>query len=236
MQSYENPFVVEAAPADARAAFYRKTYGLVAAAFAAWAVTLYGLFATGLAAPIFNTMVKAGQLGWLLVLGLFWLATMAAQRMAFSQTSRATQYAGLALYVVAEAVIFVPLIAVVLHQAGGDVMGILAPAGTVTGLLIFGLSATVFMTRADFSFLKTAVVLGSFAALGAIIVFSVFGITPGAWFAVAMIGLMCAAILWQTHQVKTQFGTDQYVGAATMLFAGFVTLLWYVIQLFMRRR
>lgn len=236
MQSYDNPFVVAEAPAETRAAFYRKTYSLVAVAFVAWAATLYGLFAAGLAAPITNVMFAAGRLGWLLVLGAFWLATTVAQNLAFSRASRGTQYAGLALYVVAEAIIFVPLIALVAVRTNGYLFDILAPAGAVTGLLVVGLTATVFMTRTDFSFLKTAVVLGSFAALGAIIVFSIFGINPGVWFAIAMVGLMCAAILWQTWQVKEQCNTDQYVGAAVLLFAGFVTLLWYVIQIFMRRR
>jgi FtsH-binding integral membrane protein len=92
------------------------------------------------------------------------------------------------------------------------------------------------MTKTDFSFLKTSVVIGSFVALGAIIVFTIFGINPGALFSIAMIVLMSAAILWQTWQVKDQCSPDQHVGAATIIFAGFMTLLWYVIQLFLSRR
>lgn len=240
MQSYDNPFVVAEASGDARAAFYRKTYSLVALSFLAWAGALAGLFAIGAAVPITRLMVGSGGFGWLIVLALFWGATEIGQRLAFSRSSAAAQYSGLAVYIIAYAVLFVPLIAVTILQTGGTLENafkeVLAPAGTVTGLLIAALTATVFMTKTDFSFLRTAVVIGSFVALGAIVVFTIFGINPGTWFAVAMIVLMSAAILWQTWQVKEQCTTDQHVGAAVILFAGFMTLLWYVIQLFLSRR
>jgi len=51
-----------------------------------------------------------------------------------------------------------------------------------------------------------------------------------------MVALMGAAILWQTWQIKEQFDARQHIGAATMVFAGFMTLLWYVIQIFLSRR
>lgn len=240
MQAYENPFTVSEAAADDRATFYRKTYSLVAAAFLAWAFLLGLLFTSGAAWPLAKIMLSAGAgISWLIILALFWLVTTFAQSLAFSNSSRATQYAGLALYIVAEALIFVPIIALVfVHTASNNdtIWSLLVPAGLTTALLFLGLTVTVFTTRTDFSFLKTAVVLGSFIALGAIIVFSIFGISPGSWFAIAMIVLMGAAILWQTWQVKEKCHTDQYVGAAVLLFAGFMTLLWYVIQLYLRRR
>ncbi|MDR2862286.1 MAG: Bax inhibitor-1 family protein [Puniceicoccales bacterium] len=236
MESYDNPFVVAETSGAVQASFYRKAYGLAALAFIAWAGVLGALFFTGAYLPICNFALGSGRFGWLIVLGLFWVGTSVAQNLAFSQSSRLAQYAGLALYIFAEAVIFVPLIALVAARTSGDIMQILAPAGAVTGLLAFALTATVFMTRTDFSFLRTAVTIGSFAALGAIILFSVFGINPGSWFSLAMIVLMSAAILWQTWQVKEKYAPDQYVGAAVVIFAGFMTLLWYVIQLFLNRR
>ena len=105
-----------------------------------------------------------------------------------------------------------------------------------TGLLIAGLTATVFMTSKDFSFLRAAVTLGMAAAIGIIICAMIFGFTLGLGFAVAMVLLMAAAILYQTWQIKDRATPDQYVGAATALFISFVTMLWYVIQLFSNRR
>lgn len=235
METYDNPFVVAEAPAELRASFYRKTYGLVAASFVAWAGLLSLIFVSGAWVPLSNLMLGS-QFGWLLVLALFWGATAVGNRLAFSRASAAQQYSGLGIYIVAYALLFTPLIAVVIAQTEGNPMQILAPAGGVTLALIAALTATVFMTKTDFSFLKTAVVIGSFCAMGVILMAIVFGISLGTWFAAAMIVLMAAAILWQTWQVKNQVATDQHVGAAVILFAGFMTLLWYVIQLFLSRR
>lgn len=235
-ETYDNPFVVADAPSELRASFYRKTYGLVALSFFAWAVTLGGFFALGLAVPLTKLMLGSGQFAWLIVLGLFWVATSVGQSMAYSRGSALKQYLGLGIYIVAEALIFVPLIAIVAMKTNGDIMQILAPAGTVTGLLILALTATVFMTRTDFSFLGAVVGIGSVVALGAIVVFCIFNVNVGSWFAFAMVALMGAAILWQTWRVKEQCAPDQHVGAALSLFAGFVTLLWYVVQIFLSRR
>ena len=71
---------------------------------------------------------------------------------------------GLSLYVLAEAVIFLPLLALAKSQTieiqgVGDVSVI--PAAGVTTLIIFGgFTAFVFLTQKDFSF------LGSFLGLG----------------------------------------------------------------------
>lgn len=242
-----NPFVVaDAAPAE-RAQFYRRTYAHVAGAFVAWGALLALFFGTGLAGPIAKMFFGLGQIGMLLVMLALGFATTLAQTMAFSRTSKGTQYAGLGLAVLCEAVLFVPLILLVVFmmpEAKSDAPGaflaavksVFAPALLTTGLLIGGISATVFMTQKDFSFLRTVVLIGSFAALGVIIAAMIFGITLGFWFSVAMVALMSAAILYQTWQIKDQAAPDQHVGAATALFVSFVTLLWYVIMLFAGRR
>ena len=244
MEIYDNPFVVAEAPAPARADFYRRSYATAAGAFVLWAIALAGLFVSGAAVPLIQFMFGSGKFSWLLVLGVFWLATHFGNSLAFSR-SKPSQYFGLGIYIVAYAVLFVPLIGAVIMTSAGDsdnmqlanaMHDVIAPSLVATGALFGALTATVFMTRTDFSFLKTFVVFGSFVALGAIIVFTIFGINPGALFSIAMIVLMSAAILWQTWQIKDQCDTTQHVGAATIIFAGFMTLLWYVIQLFMSRR
>ncbi|MDR1816829.1 MAG: Bax inhibitor-1 family protein [Puniceicoccales bacterium] len=247
MDNYDTPFVsVAEASAPARAQFYRRTYAHVIGAFVAWMAAEAFLFASGLALPIAKLMLTGGALGWLAVIGVFWLATAFGQKLAFSRGNTGAQYAGLGVFVAAYAVLFVPLIVSVCAFAGGGMIDrdaialafetVLLPAVASTALLIVALTATVFMTRTDFSFLRTFVVIGSFVALGAIVVFAIFGINPGAIFAALMCVLMAAAILWETHQVKNTCDTTQHVGAAAVLFASFMTLLWYVIQLFMSRR
>jgi FtsH-binding integral membrane protein len=231
-----NPFIVADAPAADRAAFFRRTYGLVAAAFGAFAVTLFALFVSGIAETFMRSIAGVGTWGLLGVMVLFWLGTTAAQSLAFNRASRATQYAGLGLYVVLQAIIFVPLIYYTAIVTKGNPGEILIPACLATGALVVALTAVVFMTNMDFSFLRVAIVIGSICALGIVVVSLFAGWSLGAWFSIAMIVLMATVILYQTNEVKNTMETDQHVAAAFVLFSSFVTLLFYVIRLFAGRR
>ncbi|MCX6888302.1 MAG: Bax inhibitor-1 family protein [Verrucomicrobia bacterium] len=236
-----NPFIVADAPAADRAAFFRRTYGLVAIGFAAFAALLAIFFVgfdqrSGIAFAVFaglGSMIKSLG-GWsiLLVMLAFWGATTLAQSLAFNRSSRGTQYAGLGLYVILEALIFIPLIGYVILSTKGNASSVLVPAGIVTGGMIAGLTALVFMTNLDFSFLKVAIILGSFAALAIVLVAAIAGLSLGAWFSIAMIVLMATVILYQTNEIKNTLETDQHVAAAFILFSSFVTLLFYVIRFF----
>jgi FtsH-binding integral membrane protein len=231
-----NPFIVADAPAADRAAFFRRTYGLVAASFGAFAVTLYALFVSGVAETFMRAIAGVGSWGMLGVMVLFWVGTTVAQSLAFSRASRLTQYAGLGLYVLLQAIIFVPLIYYTAIVTKGNPGEILIPACMATGALVVALTAVVFMTNMDFSFLKVAIVIGSICALGIVIVSLFAGWSLGAWFSIAMIVLMATVILYQTNEVKNTMETDQHVAAAFVLFSSFVTLLFYVIRLFAGRR
>jgi FtsH-binding integral membrane protein len=239
-----NPFVVaDAAPAD-RAQFYRRTYAHVAGAFVAWAALLAVFFATPIAGGIMDLFISAGSIGRFVVMLGLCFATTIAQTMSFN-ASKGTQYAGLGLAILVEALLFVPLIFLVVLKfahTGGDanalgeaISSVFGPALLTTGLLIAGLTTTVFMTNKDFSFLRTAVTIGCFVAIGVVIAAFVCGISLGFWFSAAMVLLMGAAILYKTWEIKNIATPGQYVGAATSLFVAFVTLLWYVIQLFSSR-
>jgi len=236
-----NPFIVADAPAADRAAFFRRTYGLVAIGFAAFAALLAIFFVgfdqrSGIAFAVFaglGSMISSLG-GWsiLLVMLAFWGATTVAQSLAFNRASRSSQYAGLGLYVILEALIFIPLIGYVILSTKGNASSVLLPAGIVTAGMIAGLTALVFMTNLDFSFLKVAIILGSFAVLAIVIVAAIAGLSLGAWFSIAMIVLMATVILYQTNEIKNTLETDQHVAAAFILFSSFVTLLFYVIRFF----
>ena len=79
-------------------------------------------------------------------MGVAWIA----DRFARSEARPALQYLGLGIYVVAEAFIFLPLLYVAARFGGKGVI----PAAALMTLIIFaGLTASVFFTRKDFSFL-----------------------------------------------------------------------------------
>lgn len=238
MNDYTNPFVVAAAAPAARADFYRKTYMLVAAACAVFGLVLAGtLSMPAVVNPLTQLFFGGGALGWLLVLAAFWGISMLANRLAFGGASEGTQLAGLGIYIVAEALLFAPMLNVLMMQFGEATLSeIVAPAAVSTLLLAGGLTATVFMTKTDFSFLRAFVSIGFVVALGAIVLLALFGGGIGTWFIIAMTIFLSVAILYQTWVVKTQFRPDQHVGAALVIFAGVATLFWYLIMIFASRR
>ena len=238
MNDYTNPFVVAAAAPAARADFYRKTYMLVAASCAVFGLVLAGtLSMPAVVNPLTQLFFGGGALGWLLVLAAFWGISMLANRLAFGGASEGTQLAGLGIYIVAEALLFAPMLNVLMMRFGDATLSeIVAPAAVSTLLLAGGLTATVFMTKTDFSFLRAFVSIGFVVALGAVVLLALFGGGSGTWFIIAMTVFISVGSLSQTWMVKTQFRPDQHVGAALIIFAGVATLFWYLIMIFASRR
>src|SRR5205085_374188 len=98
----------EAGTSD-RATFIRLTYlHLGGAVLAFMALEAFLLNLPGVGEVVAS--VIGNRWGWLLVLGGFIAVSHIATAWANSSTSTGTQYLGLGLYVVAEAVIFVPLL------------------------------------------------------------------------------------------------------------------------------
>lgn len=226
---YANPYTVAAAQPAERAAFIRKTYLHLAGAILAFVAIETYLLGTAWATNLAQSMLSTH---WLLVLGGFILVSWVADRWAHSDASAGKQYLGLGLFVVAEAIIFLPLLYVAANFGGEDVI---PKAAAVTGFLFLALTATALITRKDFSFLRGFIMIGGFVALGTIIVGTVAGFTLGTWFSAAMILLAAGSILYTTSQMIHQYRTDQHVAAALGLFSGVALLFWYVLQLFMNR-
>ena len=219
---------VAAANAETRSTFIWRTYGHVALAILGFTAVESYLFSSGLADRI--VQVIAGT-SWLLVLGAFIIVAMAASHIAHRVESKALQYAALAGYVVAEAIIFVPLLYVAMLQQPG----VIESAAGVTLLGVAALTAVVFVTKKDFSFLRGIVIWGGVLALVAIVGGVLFGFELGTWFSVAMIGYAGGVILYDTSNVLHHFPEDRYVAAALQLFASIALMFWYVLRLFMSR-
>src|SRR5947199_6985430 len=89
------------APFDARLAFIRRTYLHLAGAVVAFVVLSWALLQADVGAAILSSFAGT-RIGWLAILGAFGIAGWLATSMARSDRPLATQYAGLALYTVAE--------------------------------------------------------------------------------------------------------------------------------------
>lgn len=227
---YKSPILVADADQVERAAFYRKTYTHVALGVLAFIVIESILFRVE---PLVNLLLQLQGYSWLVLLGGFMAVTWVAQNMAYKSTSRANQYAGFLLYVFAQAIIFVPILYIAIYYSGGPEM--VKQAAIVTLAMFVGLTAIVMQTKTDFSVLRGALTIGFFIALGLIIAGTFFGFNLGLWFSVAMVALASGSILYSTHQIKYEFGTEQYVPAALSLFASLMLLFWYILRIFMSR-
>jgi FtsH-binding integral membrane protein len=231
--SYENPFVTAAeADAEDRQTFIRRTYLHLAIAILSFVM----IEAIMLQLPVTERLIGlmlSGH-GWLITLGAFIGVSWLADTWARSNASRAMQYAGLSLYVVAESVIFLPLLYMAAYRTGDPAL--IPMAGIITGLLFVGLTATAFMSGVDFSFLRGALILGGFVALGVVLCSLIFGFSLGMVFSAAMILLAGGSILHTTSNIIHHYRTDQYVAASLSLFAGVMLLLWYVLRILMSAR
>ena len=215
---------------DTQAAFIRKTYMHVALAVLGF-VAVEALF---LNTPFIVNIGLSMMSGWtwLIVLGLFMFATNYLENWAIRSDSTQQQYLALSLYVIAQAFIFVPLLYIAIFYTGSG-MELVNQAGMITLFLFSGLTAVVFMTGKDFSFLRSALTVGGFIALGLIVAGTIFGFSLGLWFSVAMVALAAGSILYQTSNILNNYHKGQYVAASLGLFASLMLLFWYILQILM---
>ena len=223
--------VGNALPAE-RASFIRKTYAHLAIAVAIFAVLAGVLLQTPTAQTLAVNMT--GGYRWLVVLAAFMGVSWLAHYLAESGASRAIQYAGLTLYVVAFSILSLPLLFMATYYAGGGYETI-AKAGVVTGGLFLGLTAVVFLSGKDFSFLGPILAVGGFVALGFIVSGIIFGFGLGNIFAFAMVAFAGGAILYETSNLLHRYRPDQYVAASLALFSSVALLFWYILRIFMGR-
>ena len=233
LESYQNPYVVAAAPEDVRATFIRRTYGHLAGAIGAFVLIECALFQIpGIETKVMGALAQSPY-SWLIVLGGFMLVSWLANKWALTSASKGMQYAGLSLYVIAQAVIFLPLLLLAASPRFLGAPEIIGQAAIITGFMFAGLTLIAFTTRKDFSFLGGIIKVGFLVALG-IIVLSIFmGFSLGLFFSGAMVLLASASILWSTSNIIHHYGTEQYVAASLGLFASVALLFWYVLRILM---
>lgn len=228
---YAGGFSAAEASVEDRAGFILRTYLHLVGAIFAFVFLETALFATGIAQRISEVLLSVGR-GWMLVLLAFMAVSWLADRWARSDAGQAMQYAGLGLYVAAEAVIFMPL----LYIASLYDPAAIPTAGLVTLVLFGGLTGIVFLTRHDFSFLKGALGVATLGAFAVIVCSMIFGFSLGVLFSGAMVVLAGGYILYYTSNVLHHYRVDQHVAAALALFSSVALLFWYVLRIFLASR
>ena len=109
-------------------------------------------------------------------------------------------------------------------------------AGVVSIGLFLGITAVVFLTRTDFSFLGPILMIGGFIAIGLIFASIMFGFSLGTVFAFVMVAFAGASILYETSNVMHRYNTNQHVAASLALFASVALLFWWILRIFMGSR
>ena len=221
------------APADARLAFVRKTYTHLAAAIYAL-VGLEFIYFRALPLDDWIPALFSFRWGWFVLFGSYVAVSSLADSWARSDTSIGKQYTGLFTYTFAFSVILCPLLWIanqfVTPIGGVEFSPIVVAAGAT--LAIFGvLTATVFLTRKDFSFLGPILGIASVILMG-VVALAMFGwLNLGTGAFLVFVAFAGGAILYDTSNVLHHYRTDQYVAASLRLFASVGLLFWYVLQI-----
>lgn len=240
--SYPNPYEAPSfgpvpailAEEDARAAFIRRTYAHLFGAillFIAFEAAIFTLVPVATLDGLMGTLF-ASRFGWFLVvlgfMGISWMA----ENWALSDASQGTQYAGLGLYVLAQGVVFVPL----LYIANRVAPMAIPAAGILTLVMFGGLTALVFVTRSDLTSWGKYLWMAGLAALGVILCSMLFQFQLGVWLSGFMVALAAGYILYDTSNVLHRYRVDQHVAAALALFASVALLFWWILRLMMQMR
>lgn len=222
-----------AADVETRSRFITRTYvHLLGAVLAMVGIEflLFGVFGMQGAQRLGQMM---GGYVWIVVMLLFMGVQWVANSWAMNANSKGMQYAGLGLYAVFASVLIFPLLAFALAVGTGP--QIIISAGVATAGLFSLMSLAVFLTKKDFSFMRTALFYAGLALLGLIVFAVVFG---AAWYTLIIyfgIALACGYILYDTSNVLHHYHVSQHVAASLALLSSLFMLFWYVLQLYLSR-
>lgn len=207
--------------------FIVATYKHLAVAVLAFIVLSAGLMFSGFSEGAARLLMRGGSYLWLGVLGAFMVVGWLATYLADCAKGYNAQLGGLGIYVLAEALIFAPLLGIA-HVA---VPGAIGAAAFITLVLVAGLTWTAMTTKSDFSFLGSFLKVGGLVALGTIVAAAIFGFKLGIWFSGLMVLFAGACVLYDTARIIHDYPADRPAGAALHLFASIALMFWYVLRI-----
>jgi FtsH-binding integral membrane protein len=220
-----------------RVAFLRRTYAHLGGAVLIWAAAT-ALFMKSDLSLRYVYWVGERPLNFLLIWVGFMVSGYVARAMAMSRASKVVQYAGLALEIAAYTLLTQPVLwyAHFYSKSTADFNQLVLSAALLTGVIFVGLTATVFITKKDFSFLRGALMIASFALLGVILASVIFDFQLGMIWCAIVIAILAGYILYETSAIMRDFPPTYHVAAALMLFATLATLFIYVLRILAESR
>lgn len=227
-------FAIDAA-VDSRMAFVRRTYAhLLAELVGVAAVVWLALRTPALADLAIGLMVR-----WYVPLLALFGISLVTRKMLEGHRSIGVQYAAAAVWVFFFGLFITPLAMVAKHLTGS--YAVLGEAAILTGCAFTGLTAYVFFTRKDFSFMRGALWMGSLLLLGVGIVAMAFGGGFGggggsiAYSAFGVL-LMGGWVLHDTSKVLHHRHVGEHVAASVDLLVDFVYMFIHIASILLNSR
>lgn len=221
--SYSLPYSsygsVAAAPADVRADFIRRVYGLF---FASTVVTvIVGWFCAqpGVAPMLLGAMPILFIAEFVCIIALM-----------FARRTTGLNVALLYVFAAIQGAIAGPLLTMIDRVAPG----IPAEAAILTATVFGGLSLYAITSRKDFSYLGGFL----FAALLALIVAGivmmfVHAVLLQTLYTVGGVVIFCGYVLYDTSMITKRLRPDEAVAGAVSLYLDLLNLFWFILQLLM---
>ena len=221
-----NPYATESvaaisAAAEERATFLQRTYLMLLAGVGVFAGTIW---AADNVPAIQNLAIGLWRTHPLLVLALLFGAGFGVRAVANKHPINLVAYFAYAFF-------FGLLLAPASLYAAEFAPDVLSQAVVVTLLVFSGLTAYVFVSGKDFSFMRGALVIASLILFAVLIGGWIFGYTMGLWMSVAFVALYAGFILYDTSRILHHYPTNAHVAAAIELFVSLIMLFQWILNL-----
>jgi len=226
----DSGFAIDAA-VNERVTFIRRTYlhlvGELGGVALATVVILQSVVLQRAAVALWNS--------WILYLAAFFGLSLLTRKLLEGRKSLAIQYAGAALWV-----FFLGLLVAPLAMAANARFGSYAVLGEgliLTGCVFGGLTAYVFFTKKDFSYLGGILSVASWTLLGvAVIAFFLGGFAGSPIWSILWVLLLSGWVLYDTSKLMHRRHVDEYVAASVDLLVDFVYMFIHIVILLMGSR
>ena len=223
-----NPYATGGIPAahaaaEARATFLQRTYSLLLAGVLCFTATLW---ATANIEP-----VRQMAIGLFSMNPILWIIVVLGA--GFGVRAVANTYPINLVAYFAYTFLFGLILAPAVLFAADAMPSVLTQAALLTVPVFTGLTAYVFMTRKDFSFLGGFLWIGLMVMLGLGICGMIFGFSLGLWYSVAGVVLFSGYILYDTSRILHHYPPNAHVAAAIELFVSLILLFQHILHLLM---
>jgi FtsH-binding integral membrane protein len=230
--SEDKGFAIDSAM-NARMGFIRRTYAHLVGELAAVAAVV----AIGIKTPALQELGFALMGRWFIYILAFFGVSLLTRKMLEGRRSLAVQYAAAGIWVVFLGLLVTPL-AIIARELTGS-FAVLGEAAVLTGCVFTGITAYVFVTKKDFSFIGGAIWMISWLLFGIGILAAIFGGLGGTGslvYSCAMVVLLGGWVLYDTSKVLHHRHVDQHVAASVDLLVDFVYMFIYIVSILLRSR